>query len=72
MADTRIHLPTPQECHKILEKGLAEDYPEESVELGENWETIALVFYTAGIYAGANCLADGLSSAMEERDAGKN
>jgi hypothetical protein len=37
-----------EQLKKILEEGLAADYPDESVELGENWEIIAKIFFHAG------------------------
>ena len=33
----------------FLSQQLAEHFPEECVELGENWEVIATIFYNAGI-----------------------
>jgi hypothetical protein len=37
-----------EQLNKILEEGLAVDHPDESVELGENWEIIAEIFFKAG------------------------
>lgn len=33
---------------QMLDKVLAEKYPEESIEMGENWELIAKIFYDIG------------------------
>lgn len=33
----------------FLSQQLREHFPEECVELGENWEVIATIFYNAGI-----------------------
>lgn len=44
-------LPTPDEMRLILESNLLADYPEECVEIGENWEIIAVIFYTEGYKA---------------------
>lgn len=45
-------LPTNEQMVEILDAGLAEDYPDDSVELGEGWGLIAAVFYKAGFEAG--------------------
>lgn len=37
--------------NEYLSQQLSEYFPDECVELGENWETIATIFYRAGIRA---------------------
>ena len=36
---------------QILREKLASDYPDEAIELGENWELIAEIFYKLGYEA---------------------
>ena len=38
----------------VLSKVLAEKYPDDFVELGENWELIAQIFYDIGLSDGSN------------------
>lgn len=44
-------IPTNEEMVKILDAGLEDDYPDDSVEMGEGWELIAAVFFKAGYEA---------------------
>lgn len=46
-----MKMPTRKEILEILETKLASDYPDESVESGENWEIIAEIFFKAGFEA---------------------
>lgn len=46
-----MNIPTRKQMTEILEQKLASDYPEESVESGENWELIAEIFYKIGFEA---------------------
>jgi hypothetical protein len=43
-----MRIPTHKEMEKILHDRLESDYPEQYVELGEYWETIAEIFYKEG------------------------
>lgn len=43
-----MKVPMYEECKEILAQKLAESYCDESVELGENWELIAEIFYKKG------------------------
>ena len=43
-----MNIPTNEQIKQILSEKLDSDYPDECVELGENWETIAAIFYKYG------------------------
>lgn len=46
-----MNIPTNEQMREILSAKLESDYPEECVEIGENWELIAEIFYKAGFEA---------------------
>ena len=49
-----MNIPSRGEITKILEEKLASEFPDESVEAGENWERIAEIFYAVGYEAAWN------------------
>lgn len=53
-----MKIPTHEEMLEMLELQLASGYEDEYVELGENWEVIAEVFFKAGFEAGRNECGD--------------
>lgn len=46
-----MNTPTHEEMEAMLSAKLEADHPGECVELGENWELIAEIFYKAGFEA---------------------
>jgi len=46
-----MNTPTHEEMEAMLSAKLKSDHPTEYVELGENWELIAEIFYKAGFEA---------------------
>ena len=44
----KLEIPTTDDLEKILSDALAKDHEDEYVEMGENWELIAEIFYRAG------------------------
>ena len=51
-----MNVPSTSEMTKLLGEKLAENYPDDCVELGEQWELIAEIFYKLG-FAAANAEA---------------
>lgn len=43
-----LNIPTSDQMEKLLDAKMDSDYPAEYVELGENWEIIAAIFFKAG------------------------
>ena len=48
-----MKIPTDEQMEKLLDEKLASDYPDESIQMGENWELLAEIFYKAGYEAGS-------------------
>jgi hypothetical protein len=52
--DRKMNIPDYGQLEEILEASLASDYPEDYVEVGENWEIIAEIFYKVGFERAEN------------------
>ena len=44
----KLEIPTTDELEKILSDALVKDHDGDCVEMGENWELLAEIFYRAG------------------------
>ena len=51
VGEKKMNIPTHEQMSEILGQKLASEYPDECVEIGENWELIAEIFFKAGFDA---------------------